>query len=386
MKDDGMFLFLGAGASAPFDYPVTRTFLEILSKSENLDELENSCLNTLLMSFLEPDAEDIIVIIRRFNSLVSETGRMLPPPDPMFSFLWKNLVDNQNIFSLSSLRPPGTTHIVGKTRLHQLLNSILSKIYKEVYVQYRFKPDSIPKEKELLKPLFQYVADFNDSQIIDIFTTNYDTAIENFCGVEPDLGYIDGFAPTPGKVNWIWSPNNFEIATIPKGKTVIKLRKLHGSLNWHRRKVEEVIEKSDLEYEIDPNDPNFSENVLIRLADPSIPKKEPFTYLYKDFRDSTTKMDYALVIGFSFRDPEINNTFIKMLDENPDSKIIVVGRHASVNIKENLCKDVDKANELIKQKRLVPIEILFDEPKKVDMVKEEIEKIFLPLPKWRQRI
>jgi len=144
---------------------------------------------------------------------------------------------------------------------------------------------------------------------------------------------------------------------------------------WYVHKIRFVREKSDLEYEIDPDDPNFSENVLIKLADPNIPEKEPFSYLYRDFKDTTTKMDYALVIGFSFRDPTINNAFMKMLDKNPDSKIIVVDPHASINIKENLCKDADKANELIKLKRLMPIEILFDEPKKVDMIRKDTQKV-----------
>lgn len=374
MKDHGVLLFLGAGASAPFGYPVTRKFLEILRKSKNLDELENSCLNTLLLSFLEPDAEDIIRVIQKFNSLASEIGKKVPH-DPIFSLLWRSLVGNKNVLNLPSLRQGGTSHTVSKKRLHQLLNSILLKIYKEVYFQYRFRPDSIPKEKELLNPLFQSIAEFNNSQTVDVFTTNYDTATESFCRFERNFECIDGFAPTAGRVNWIWSPDHFRIENIPKGKTVIKLRKLHGSLNWHRRRLEEVVEKSDLEYEIDENDRNFSENVLVRLADSSIPEKEPFTFLYEDFRDSMTKMDYALVIGFSFRDAEINEIFIKMLDENPDSKILVVSPHAQISI-ENLCEDADKAKELIKQKRLVPVEIFFDEPKKVDTIRKEIQKIF----------
>lgn len=350
MKKPKTLLFLGAGATGPFGYPVTAKFIESF-KDKIVDEQEKICLNKLLTGKIK-DAEDVINAIKCIEQIGSKP---LTVEQSAFSFLWKHLIESGEIFRF---RPEGVETKVfrsdiiismDKKRLSKTLNSLLREIYDEIYVQYQFKSQTLPQLSLHYKSLFEVLKKFSNENVIDLFTTNYDRAIEGWCEKELEIEYVDGFKQEAGKVNWIWSPYDEFKKEPPKGKTLIKFRKLHGSLNWIRSRTTDLPEKTESEDKVSKYNPNFSENVIINLAETDIPKKEePFKYLFSDFEESISKSDIVLVIGFSLRDDYINKIFLKTLDKRPEFRMIVISLNPKENVSENLLKnDESKIIELI---------------------------------------
>jgi hypothetical protein len=70
-----------------------------------------------------------------------------------------------------------------------------------------------------LKPLIDFIDNYNT---LDIFSTNYDNSIEQFCDVN-DIRFTDGFDSTG------WNPGVF--SELKKG---IRIYKMHGSIMWRR--------------------------------------------------------------------------------------------------------------------------------------------------------
>jgi hypothetical protein len=54
--------------------------------------------------------------------------------------------------------------------------------------------------------------------------------------------------------------------------------------------------------------------------------KDPFLTLYECFRRRIFREDIVVVIGYSFRDVTINNTFLDWLASKPKSRLIIVAR------------------------------------------------------------
>jgi hypothetical protein len=59
--------------------------------------------------------------------------------------------------------------------------------------------------------------------------------------------------------------------------------------------------------------------------------KDPFFALYQYFRNMLFREDILIVIGFSFRDPSINNAFTDWLSRKPSSRLITVARQERQN-------------------------------------------------------
>jgi hypothetical protein len=69
---------------------------------------------------------------------------------------------------------------------------------------------------------------------LNIFTTNYDLAIEEYCS-NNSIYCIDGFKVDDFKHRFLWKAENYDNITYDKDSSQrIYLYKLHGSLNWKR--------------------------------------------------------------------------------------------------------------------------------------------------------
>lgn len=85
----------------------------------------------------------------------------------------------------------------------------------------------IPKEKtNYLKPILQFVNRYNT---LDIFSTNYDNCIEEFCDVQ-GIKWVDGLDVSG------WNVEIFR--NLEEG---IRLYKLHGSIIWRQTKEGEYV-------------------------------------------------------------------------------------------------------------------------------------------------
>jgi len=173
------------------------------------------------------------------------------------------------------------------------------------------------------------VIDLNDDKKLDIFTTNYDSVIEEV-SLRLRLRLVDGFSYDAKRKGRFWEPALFEQPT----PFTLRLFKLHGSLNWretHHGKIESM--RGENRYS---GTRRYRKNILIYPTQKGLEGEEPFATLFKYFRNSSELSDGFLIIGFSFRDPLINDIFLNNLRINVKHKLIVFSPTATENVINNL--------------------------------------------------
>ena len=96
------------------------------------------------------------------------------------------------------------------------------------------------------------------------------------------------------------------------------------------------IERMPTEEEVSGATRRYKRNVLIYPAQKNYEIGEPFRRLMRYFNEILNQHDMCLVIGFSFRDPFINNTLLDFLRANRKRRLVVVSPNATKNVDENL--------------------------------------------------
>lgn len=112
----------------------------------------------------------------------------------------------------------------------------------------------------------------------------------------------------------------------PRPTSGIQLLKLHGSLDWWEIEEEELIRGPGLTT-IEPTDRRFG-----RRAPPAaifggrnkLRADGPFLEILREFGQQLTRADDLLVVGYSFRDPHVNEVIRRWVNRSPDGRIAVV--------------------------------------------------------------
>jgi SIR2-like domain len=142
--------------------------------------------------------------------------------------------------------------------------------------------------------------DFVDSyKIVDIFSTNYDNSIEQFCD-ECGITYIDGF-----NSSGLWNMEVF--TTLDKG---IRLYKLHGSITW--RQTEEGETMRIPIYDATDTIPLSSGKPavpLILYPGRKLDYSEPVVDTLVELKKQLRRIEYVFLIGYSFKDPHLARLF-----------------------------------------------------------------------------
>ena len=169
---------------------------------------------------------------------------------------------------------------------------------------------------------------------LDIISINYDKVIEEICASTPQLSLIDGFAIESRTGTRYWKPSVFD--AIPdnpgKSKRFLRLYKLHGSLDWriaYDGKLESVRAEEKC-----ADTGRYRDNVLIYPTQQCSSEKEPYDALLKGFADSLERARVLVVIGYSFRDPPINDAFREFLKRDSGRRLIAISPSASKNLDE----------------------------------------------------
>ena len=298
--------FLGAGASVPFGMPTTAQFLDKLRKSTN---------NEIFQKFLSvPEHQDIEHTLRAIENIIG------------IEKYGKALLKAANIIKTDPLD-------IFEAFLNDLRNT-KNMITQQVHEHYSITDE---KKQEIKKHYDVIFKEFSSNQI-NVFTTNYDQIIEKY-GKSTNSIINDGFDSDPVRRGFIFSKKNFEKRRIENNRN-INLHKLHGSLNW-KKEEEEIIAKESEEY-----DTMESNNILIY---PTLDPKDgldanPFDTINEIFKNHAKNIDAFIVIGYSFRDTHINQTFVDFLN-NPRKKMFVISPTASNDVKR-LAKDNLKISNL----------------------------------------
>ncbi len=338
-KKKKIILFLGAGASAPFGYPTTEKFLDGLKA-----ELGNSAEGILLSDILKvPHVRDIEHVLEMLKAL------RVFKEHPI-----KELV--------STFRTSIDLPMMSENLSEQLktAESLEDRIQSDIYRQYEFLPNTIDAVTEAYEPLLEMISSFRGDNEIPIFTTNYDRVIEEYC-IRNRLICIDGFKITPPSDEFEWNDEEFKRKS--ENVCIVKLFKLHGSLNW-RRRHDFVAVKIGSE-ERTRGTRRFRENLLVyptekltnEVEKTVLPEKEPFGLLHVMFRKIFRESEVAIFIGFNFRDEYLNEIVVS---ESEKKKIIIVSPHAT-EIKKKIEQPDAEIVQIFADREIVAINGLFGE-------------------------
>ena len=324
-------LFLGAGASVSFGKPTTSQLKDTLLKKYT----SQSFHNFILRSFLKvPEYTDIEYVLQSITELVESTEKI---ENKYFSMLSKE----RNSYNHTMMIHNGTSYTYDD--FINEVRDVYVTLKKEVFTNYSWKHTNLEDSSldAIYDFLFTIFGDTSDG--VDIFTTNYDQAVEVYCARKQNLICIDGFQHDRGTSKTIWAGGDYGYYGKNESATNVRLYKLHGSLNWKEHTIHKFIKTDE---ETISDDPKIKENLVIypTLSPKNGKNNEPYKTILSAFDQYMQKADVCVVIGFSFRDEHIKEIFERCYDKQ--KKIIVISPSAIKDFKINVLKEKPTENEL----------------------------------------
>ena len=194
-----------------------------------------------------------------------------------------------------------------------LLRSLRDFIKERVMVQ--------AENIKYLAPLRGFVDEYRP---LNVFSANYDTAIEVFCA-EHKLKYRDGFDEA-------WNPRVFDEPDIH-----IRLFKIHGSVTWYRTdrgrfvKIPTMVKGSSVELFTKER----AELVMMYPAQ-KFEYVEPLFELTLQMKRELARCRALFVVGYSFRDEHIRRLFWDIAREYSDFYVVLIDPKADRIFRDRL--------------------------------------------------
>jgi len=173
-------------------------------------------------------------------------------------------------------------------------------------------PD-LEKARDNYLPLLK----LGDVADVKIFTTNYDTAVENVCKTEK-IEYSDGFKFSNFTDYPTLDPSFYE-------KKDVQIFKLHGSVDWWSDTSGRTIFRLGLELAGIKN----INNLIIYPAQKEDVYNYPFNILQSILIRTLNVVDEFIVVGHKFRDLNIVSAIKGALEQRSDFKLTIVNPSAS---------------------------------------------------------
>lgn len=284
-----VLLFSGAGLSHPLGLPTSNGFDEII-------EPEDNELIRLLKSHLDSRFGDIEAVLSSIEELNSTDN-----------LIYKHLLQNQSNGYFNSV----------KQNIDSLRNmSRLYTIELKKAVHRKLATPNIPQCESLYYNILKEIRITIPNSAISFFTTNYDLTFEDSIGdnkiLQTDLQINeidDGFILSGSLIfsitkEYDWNPS------------VLEYKKIHGSLGWYydaRKRTTKSHAGST------PDDPDSVP--ILYPGFKGSPQNEPFLSLHRQFWQRLLDADYAIFMGFAFRDPYINSLIDMVLMTNHKLKM-----------------------------------------------------------------
>ncbi len=171
MANPHISLFLGAGASAFFDFPTTKTFINDLR--QHLGTVEVDLLNSILAINGFYDAEHVLELLNALDAV----NRY--PADSFFR-KYNPTITLPNRGNLPFIDVLGA------------LSNLRNKLIDDIYRQYEFRENKVDDICKVYSPLIELLFFLNQTSVVSVFTTNYDRVIEKMC-YKKNIFVTDGF-------------------------------------------------------------------------------------------------------------------------------------------------------------------------------------------------
>lgn len=308
VKEARATLFLGAGASRAFDFPTTKEFIEHVR--ESLGSKEKDLLNAFTETPGVSDVEHVLEILDQVAEL----------ENPLLKYL-----DNRKV--PIPIQPFSNFSPAKWEEFKNVATSLRDGIRAQLFRQYEFDPQKRTKIQQELEKTLDLICS-EGANLVNVFTTNYDSIVEEGLTLSEKYSYADGFAPRRGQAA-IWNRRLFDDPKLLHGRKLVRLYKLHGSLNWRIEKDSGRIVRVETEERAANYSRRFGENILLYPASKRPPIVEPFGSLYSYLVRRLSNTKKCLAIGFSFRDPYINTVFVDYLRSNPENFVYVISPSAT---------------------------------------------------------
>jgi hypothetical protein len=297
-NEDGIVFFFGAGASVkagvPDTFGLVSKFKEIIASNPNDLKAIEKVLETLTMLRQRLGEREPRIDVE----LLLETLERLETKDQDILL---------QFHTISSYALSGYAE---KKPLKDKLKDFIKKtgIVDAGNVRY-------------LEPLITF---FDEFRPLDIFSVNYDTAIEQFCSVYRK-DYVDGF-------DLHWNSKVFRREDVD-----IRLFKLHGSILWYKTDRGDYV-KLPIRTEEATIDLVTGEKAVTLMVYPMRKWEyaEPFLELLLKLKEMLESAKIAIVVGYSFRDDYIKRLFWDAARRNKDLVIILISPSSKEIYKQRL--------------------------------------------------
>ena len=352
-------IFFGAGASKYFDIPTTKEFPDefedYLGKNrENNEKRLYEKIKDRCKEATNLDLEAILTLLEDLSDK-KRLDRRFEHPSILFPLGGKSKYNESDVKYVSEAAKQLKEKL--KRFIVQKCSSFPEKFKDKISVYTEFF-DLIFREYSLKT----YVDEGKrqNGRHCEIFTTNYDLCIENYCS-NIKMPFINGQTINNTRTQIVdITKNNFEL--YHNKYQGFQIYKLHGSINWYKirdKDIRDVIFWSDIPAEAGAktfdNTEIESELIIYPIQEKQI-YKDPFSDMFNRLKDSLETSDYCFVVGYSFRDEEINNIFddamfyrdrkgqkTKIFFIDPSAEAIIENRLESINELDNIeIKPIDK--------------------------------------------
>lgn len=301
-------LFTGAGASAGLGFPTTSQFMQKIPY-----KMTDNKLMRLAYEFLSKRKQN--VDIEKILSMLNSNLEIIDYKNISYNFFLENL--------LAKDEPVRGLIENIKNETEELILQIRGLIFERYSRYLPENPAQMQKLRKHYFPLFDRIASFiEEEESFSVFTTNYDTSIENFLGAINGLSdipklsnmkFYDGFpSATRSPEEHIWSPFNYSNG--------IKYHKLHGSINWRYDERNEKI----IQVILQRRPPNIEKYLVIYPGHKGIATENPFAYNHNQLATSLAQCNVCIIIGFSFRDPYISSLFRWAMEFNSSLFLCII--------------------------------------------------------------
>lgn len=309
--------FFGAGASAPFNIPTMEQFVVNFERflNENAGKEERdlySDIKTTLENKINRSA-DLEAVFTVIDGIINYDN---PEKLGMMALYFeterkKHFPTFEDVDICKKLKTKFQIFIKDNCDIPNTFNQI-EKVYTDFFNRIALELGNFDTAR---KYFFNY--DWT------IFTTNYDVCLEYFWREVVKIDLDTNFMYDKRQNKCILRPNS--ILANPGG--VIKLFKLHGSLNWLiDEKTGEVIEVTEKGNSLMGRS-YVGELMLYPIAEKELYLEPHISMLVRLNRELNNKKLW-IVVGYSFNDPVIQEIFLKNWSE--DKHFILVHPNAEV--------------------------------------------------------
>ena len=313
-------LFLGAGASVPYNYKTTLEMKEyILEYASKISNPKERVLLEKLVNFHTcTDIEYVLDLVIKLEEFYQHVEK------------YENNEKIKEFFKQFPIQLQQDDDNFENTEFYEfgiIIKNVRKEIEDEIWKEYCWKNKCIGD----VLAIFGNMYGKWEKHDLHVFTTNYDRIIEKYCegqGIVCERGF-----KANRHVNNVFV-NDFNSVA----ERYLRYYKLHGSLDWDKKEDNKIIC-----YDSDQkrNDEN---NVLINpvLSPKTEEKLHPFNKIIEQFREfmKDPKNEICIVIGFSFRD--FKDIFSEFLKRN--GNLIIISKDGIKQLNNNLkhSKTVDE--------------------------------------------